>query len=162
MALKNKKEKVKEKTGAKPKCTPELIKRAEELSGLMMLDYQIWESLDISKDAFYRYQKENSNFYDALRKGRAKTLETVTNSAIMRCKDDPVMMMFFLKNKGAWLEKNQERNLEIKQKEYELKEKLFQLSTEKFVNELCEKHNLDKKETLETLNKHLDAYATCK
>ena len=124
-----------------------------------MLDYQIANSLNICMDSFYRYIKENPDFSDAISKGRAKTLENVTQAAINRSQDDPHMMMFVLKNKGDWMEKQQSRNIEIKQKEFELKEKLFILTTEKFINELCDKHGLNKEETLETLNRHLDAYA---
>jgi hypothetical protein len=149
--------KQKAKPGAKTKLDEALIERAEKLSGCMMLDQQIAEGLDISLETFYRYKRESNQFSEALRKGRAQTLETVTQAAMYKAQSDPQMAMFFLKNKGGWIEKNQQLKIDIQQKELELKEKAFKLQSEKFISELCEKHNLSKEETLATLDKHLNS-----
>jgi hypothetical protein len=149
--------KQKQKSGAQSRLNEEMIERAEKLSGCMMLDYQIAEGLDISLETFYKYRRESLPFSEALLKGRAQTLERVTQSAIYRAETDPQMAMFFLKNKGGWIEKNQQLKIDIQQKELELKEKAFKLQSEKFISELCEKHNLSKEETLATLDKHLNS-----
>jgi hypothetical protein len=135
-------------------------------------DTDIIKHFDIAKETFYsfidkqRYEKEQKNkseYLDAYKNGRAETKQKVLNNLLeMAYKGDNACTIFTSKTYGGLRETKDLDAHEIRIKEYELKEQAFRLSTEKFVNELCEKHNLDKNETLDTLNKHLDSYATRK
>lgn len=148
------------------------LKEWTEVCKIYPYDKNIIDYFDIAKETFYsfldkqRYEKENkrpSEFLDSYKSGRNNTKKFVIGKLLKAIeRDDIAAIIFGAKSIGGVLESKDIAMIEIKQKEYELKEQAFKLSTEKFINELCEKHSLDKKETLETLNKHLDAYATRK
>ena len=135
-------------------CDEHMINRAYELSACLMLDCQIMQSLDISRETFYKWKRVYPDFADSLNKGRAKTLENLKLKAIEKSNTDPLMMMFLLKNKGKYLERNQEEVISIKKKELKLKEKELVLKSEKFASELAEKFQLNKEEVLQILKKY--------
>jgi len=135
-------------------------------------DTDLMKHFDIARETLYsfidkqRYEKEQgrkSDYIDAYKNGRMETKQKVLNNLLeMAYKGDNACAIFTSKTYGGLRETKDLDAHEIRIKEYQLKEQAFKLTTEKFVNELCEKHNLDKKETLATLNKHLEAYATSK
>lgn len=150
-------------------CTPDRVKRAYELSACLFLDSQIYESLDISHDTFYRWKRENSDFAEALKKGRAETLEKITKSAIEKCNNDPLMSMFMLKNKAKYIEHNQAKHVKLKknelilkEQELKIKEKELMLKSDKFAADLSEKFNLNKEEVLEVLNRYSEPLSDVK
>lgn len=156
------------KTGRKP-WMPDL-KEWTEVCEVYPYDKDIFNHFDINKESFYSFldkqrclqdEGKKSDYIDAYKKGRTETKKKVLNKLLKMAEaGDNACVIFASKTYGGLRETKDLDAHEIRIKEYQLKEQAFRLTTEKFINELCEKHSLDKKETLETLNKHLDAYAT--
>ncbi len=134
------------KPGAMSKYTPELLAQVKELSRCLYTDKEIYEALDISYDTFYIYKKKYPEFSDALAKGRKETRRTIISAALEKSKTDTYMATFMMKNKFGYMETQQRANLRLKQEELILKQKEFELKTNKFMTEIAETFGLNKEE----------------
>lgn len=132
-----------------------ILVAAEKLSGALLNDQQIADCLEINIHTFYNWRNEHESFAKALIKGRSERLNKLATLAVEKAESDNNMLTFMLKSKGKFIEHQHVENIAVKKGELALKEKMFQLSSEKFISELCETHNLNKDETLELLKKHI-------
>ena len=90
------------KLGRKPKLNinAETLKRIESLAAQGLTEEQVYLSLGISHDTFYRMKKQNAEFSEALKKGKAKGIAVVTNALFQKAKEGNIpAMIFFLKNR---------------------------------------------------------------
>lgn len=86
-AGKRKPEKVKRKSnaGAKSKYDDALPEIAEGYARRGLSDADIAKNLGISLDAYYRYQKQFPEFYEAIRRGKRPANIIVENALYKRC-----------------------------------------------------------------------------
>lgn len=92
------------KKGRKPKLliTAETLQKVESLAGSGLTEEQIYLSLGISHDTFYRIKRSNSEFSDALKRGKAKGLAVVSNALFKKAKEGNIpAMIFYLKNRDS-------------------------------------------------------------
>ena len=88
--------------------TPEDIKKAEALASQGLTQEQIFYSLGIGKSTYYLRKAEIKEFSDAIKRGQAKGIATVTNALFKKAvKGDNVAMIFYLKNRDPlnWSDK---------------------------------------------------------
>lgn len=84
--------------------------RAEYLAGQGLSKKQIAYCLGIGESTLYEKQKKDPEFMEALKRGQAKGLETVTNALFESAKDGNVTaQIFYLKNRDpeAWKDRRQ-------------------------------------------------------
>jgi hypothetical protein len=86
-AGKRKPENVKRKSnaGAKSKYDPSLAEIAEGYARRGLSDADIAKNLGISLDAYYRYQKQFPEFYEAIKRGKRPANIIVENALFKRC-----------------------------------------------------------------------------
>lgn len=75
----------KSNAGAKSKYDPSLAEIAEGYARRGLSDADIAKNLGISLDAYYRYQKLHSEFYEAIRRGKRPANIIVENALYKRC-----------------------------------------------------------------------------
>ena len=75
----------KSNAGAKTKYDPSLAEIAEGYARRGLSDADIAKNLGISLDAYYRYQKLYSEFYEAIKRGKRPANIIVENSLFKRC-----------------------------------------------------------------------------
>lgn len=132
----------KEKNGRKKtNVDKKFLKRTYELSAKLLNHKQICASLDISHDTFYALLKKNADFSEAVRKGRANTIEKLTQAAVKQSYNEPDILMFLMKTKADFVNSDKRKELKIKHLQFELDRQKFEY--EKSLN----KKNID-----ETLN----------
>jgi transposase len=93
---------------ARPKkdITPEVIKKAESLSAQGLTMSQIANVLGIGESTLYEKQAKYPEFSEAIKRGRDKGVETITNALFQKAKDgDNTAMIFYLKNRAGWKDK---------------------------------------------------------
>ena len=78
--------KTKSNAGAKSKYNDFFPLLAEGYARDGLTDAEIAAKLDISKDAFYRYQKQYPAFYDALKRGKAPVDTEIENCLLKRAR----------------------------------------------------------------------------
>ena len=86
---------------------------SEELQGLPLFsalsEEQIALSLGISQDTIYRRKNSSAAFADALKRGKARGVETVANTLFRAATDtekpNMAAAIFYLKARGQWREK---------------------------------------------------------
>ncbi|HHF3743728.1 TPA: LuxR C-terminal-related transcriptional regulator [Haemophilus influenzae] len=101
------------KKKTKPKIEIDLS-MVESLAAQGLTNQQIADSLGISERTLQNRKKDNAEFAEAIKKGKAKGIEVVTNALMKKIKSGNVTaMIFFLKTQGGWKENNQ---LEIEMK----------------------------------------------
>lgn len=92
------------KAVTKPKIKIDLAK-VEALAANGLTQQQIADSLGISERAFYSAKKENADFAEAIKRGKAKGIAVVTNALMKKIKEGNVTaMIFFLKSQAGWRE----------------------------------------------------------
>jgi len=94
--------------GGRPpfEITPEIIERVEELAGQGLPKYQIAHVLGIHYDTLNEKSKENSEFSDAIERGKAQGIETITNSLFIKAQTgDTAAIKYYLNNRSdEWSE----------------------------------------------------------
>ncbi|HHF7111073.1 TPA: LuxR C-terminal-related transcriptional regulator [Haemophilus influenzae] len=101
------------KKKTKPKIEIDLS-MVESLAAQGLTNQQIADSLGISERTLQNRKKDNAEFAEAIKKGKAKGIAVVTNALMKKIKAGNVAaMIFFLKTQGGWKENNQ---LEIEMK----------------------------------------------
>jgi hypothetical protein len=75
----------KSNAGAKSKYDPSLAEIAEGYARRGLSDADIAKNLGISLDAYYRYQKQHSEFYEAIKRGKRPANIIVENALFKRC-----------------------------------------------------------------------------
>lgn len=102
---------------SKKKTKPKLeidLSVVESLAAQGLTNQQIADSLGISERTLQNRKKDNAEFAEAIKKGKAKGIAVVTNALMKKIKSGNVTaMIFFLKTQGGWKENNQ---LEIEMK----------------------------------------------
>jgi hypothetical protein len=87
--------------------------RVESLAGQGLSKSEIAYCLGIGVSTLYEKQKKNPDFMDAIKRGKAKGLETVTNALMSNAQDGNVTaQIFYLKNRSPerWQDR---RNTEV-------------------------------------------------
>ncbi|OKQ02289.1 LuxR family transcriptional regulator [Haemophilus influenzae] len=101
------------KKKTKPKIEIDLS-MVESLAAQGLTNQQIADSLGISERTLQNRKKDNAEFAEAIKKGKAKGIAVVTNALMKKIKSGNVTAMIcFLKTQGGWKENNQ---LEIEMK----------------------------------------------
>jgi len=90
----------------KPKIHIDL-KQVESLAANGLTQEQIAAALGISESTLTKRKKENTDFTDAIKRGKAKGIALVTNKLMESIKDGNMTgMIFFLKTQAGWKETN--------------------------------------------------------
>jgi len=88
----------------KPKIQIDLAK-VESLAANGLTHEQIAAALGISESTLTKRKKENTDFTDAIKKGKAKGIALVTNKLMESIKGGNMTgMIFFLKTQAGWKE----------------------------------------------------------
>jgi hypothetical protein len=94
--------------GGRPRIEIDLA-RVEQLAAEGLSEEQIALSLGISQDTIYRRKNSSAAFADALKRGKARGVETVANTLFRAATDSEKPNMaaaiFYLKARGQWREK---------------------------------------------------------
>lgn len=90
----------------KPKIQIDL-KQVESLAANGLTQEQIAAALGISESTLTKRKKENTDFTDAIKRGKAKGIALVTNKLMESIKGgNMTAMIFFLKTQAGWKETN--------------------------------------------------------
>ena len=90
----------------KPKIQIDL-KQVESLAANGLTQEQIAAALGISESTLTKRKKENTDFTDAIKRGKAKGIALVTNKLMESIKGGNMTgMIFFLKTQAGWKETN--------------------------------------------------------
>ena len=90
----------------KPKIHIDL-KQVESLAANGLTQEQIACALGISESTLTKRKKENTDFTDAIKRGKAKGIALVTNKLMESIKGGNMTgMIFFLKTQAGWKETN--------------------------------------------------------
>ena len=90
----------------KPKIQIDLAK-VESLAANGLTDEQIASALGISRTTLSNRKRENEQFVQAIKKGKAKGIALVTNKLMESIKGGNMTgMIFFLKTQAGWKETN--------------------------------------------------------
>jgi len=90
----------------KPKIQIDLAK-VESLAANGLTQEQIASALGISESTLTKRKKENTDFTDAIKRGKAKGIALVTNKLMESIKGGNMTgMIFFLKTQAGWKETN--------------------------------------------------------
>ena len=90
----------------KPKIHIDL-KQVESLAANGLTQEQIASALGISESTLTKRKKENTDFTDAIKRGKAKGIALVTNKLMESIKGGNMTgMIFFLKTQAGWKETN--------------------------------------------------------
>jgi len=90
----------------KPKIHIDL-KQVESLAANGLTQEQIAAALGISESTLTKRKKENTDFTDAIKRGKAKGIALVTNKLMESIKGGNMTgMIFFLKTQAGWKETN--------------------------------------------------------
>jgi len=86
--------------------TPEIIERVEELAAQGLPKYQIAHVLGIHRDTLNEKEKEFSDFSDAIERGKAQGIETITNVLFSKAQTgDTAAIKYYLNNRSdEWSE----------------------------------------------------------
>lgn len=92
------------KRKTKPKIEIDLAK-VEAMAATGLTQQQIADSLGISVSTLYGRKRENEEFEEAIKRGKAKGIAVVTNELMKQIKSGSVTaMIFFLKARAGWKE----------------------------------------------------------
>lgn len=95
------------KRKTKPKIEIDLAK-VEAMAANGLTQQQIADSLGISVSTLYGRKRENEEFEEAIKRGKAKGIAVVTNELMEQIKSGNVTaMIFFLKSRAGWKEKSE-------------------------------------------------------
>lgn len=102
-----------------------------------LTDEQIYNNLGVSKDTFYKYKKQYSDFSDALKNGKEVIDYQVEKALLTKAlRGDVTAQIFWLKNRKPkqWRDRKEHSEIDIANKEYALKKRKLEME-EKKLNE---------------------------
>lgn len=83
------------------------LKQVESLASRGMTKAQIADALGISERTLYTQQAENAEFAEAIKRGKAKGIATISNALFENAKKgNTAAQIFFLKAQAGWREKD--------------------------------------------------------
>ena len=97
--------------GRKPWDWEEHIDEIEKYAALGLTEEQIYLNLGISHETFYKVKRENSEFAEAIKRGKSSGITQVTNSLFKNATEGNLgAQVFYLKNrdKNNWKDKIEE------------------------------------------------------
>ena len=103
-----------------------------------LTDEQIANKLGIGTSSFYDYKNKYSEFSEALKKGKDIIDYQVEKALLSKAlKGDTTAIIFWLKNRrpDKWRDRKEHSEIDIAQKELELKTKKLMLEEQKFNDE---------------------------
>lgn len=110
----------------KPKIEIDLAK-VEALAANGLTQQQIAASLGISERTLYNSKRDNADFAEAIKRGKAKGIAVVTNKLMEQCKNgNTTAIIFFLKTQAGWKE------TQITEHTGEIVSKNLELSNERY------------------------------
>ena len=81
------------------------IKQVEALAARGLTQQQIADSLGISESTLYTNKRENVDFAEAIKRGKAKGIATVTNKLFAKIEEGNLTAtIFYLKTQAGWKE----------------------------------------------------------
>ena len=89
--------------------TDEVLLNVENLMTKGLTKEQAAGMLGVSVSTFMLHQSENSEFSDAIKRGQARGIDAVTNALFEKATidRDNTAMIFFLKNRAGWVDKQE-------------------------------------------------------
>ena len=89
--------------------TDEVLLNVENLMTKGLTKEQAAGMLGVSVSTFMLHQSENSEFSDAIKRGQARGIDAVTNALFEKATidKDNTAMIFFLKNRAGWVDKQE-------------------------------------------------------
>jgi len=105
-------DKPKKKAG-RPKfeITEEVLVKAEKCASQGMTKEQIAQMLGITYQTLKTKENLYSSFFDAIKRGQAKGIETVTNALYTTAVDgNTTAQIFYLKNRANWVDRTEVKN----------------------------------------------------
>jgi len=89
--------------------TDEVLLNVENLMTKGLTKEQASGMLGFSLSTFMLHQSENSEFSDAIKRGQARGIDAVTNALFEKATidRDNTAMIFFLKNRAGWVDKQE-------------------------------------------------------
>ena len=89
--------------------TDEVLLNVENLMTKGLTKEQASVMLGVSLSTFMLHQSENSEFSDAIKRGQARGIDAVTNALFEKATidRDNTAMIFFLKNRAGWVDKQE-------------------------------------------------------
>lgn len=126
---------------AKSKYFTHVEPKLELIEGWAMdglTDEQIANKLGIGTSSFYDYKNKYSEFSEALKKGKDIIDYQVEKALLSKAlKGDTTAIIFWLKNRrpDKWRDRKEHSEIDIAQKELELKTKKLMLEEQKFNDE---------------------------
>ena len=81
------------------------LKQVEALAARGLTQQQIADSLGISESTLYTNKRENADFAEAIKRGKAKGIATVTNKLFAKIEEGNLTAtIFYLKTQAGWKE----------------------------------------------------------
>ena len=89
--------------------TDEVLLNVENLMTKGLTKEQASGMLGVSLSTFMLHQSENSEFSDAIKRGQSRGIDAVTNALFEKATidRDNTAMIFFLKNRAGWVDKQE-------------------------------------------------------
>ncbi len=89
--------------------TDEVLLNVENLMTKGLTKEQAAGMLGVSVSTFMLHQSENSEFSEAIKRGQARGIDAVTNALFEKATidRDNTAMIFFLKNRAGWVDKQE-------------------------------------------------------
>ena len=89
--------------------TDEVLLNVENLMTKGLTKEQASGMLGVSLSTFMLHQSENSEFSDAIKRGQSRGIDAVTNALFEKATidKDNTAMIFFLKNRAGWVDKQE-------------------------------------------------------
>lgn len=118
------------------------IKEAEDLAQKGLTLDMIADCLSIPRTTFYEWKAKHAQFSEALRRGRARGVKDAAE--FMQQSDKIEAKQFILKYRANWIEPEKLKNLELREREIQLKYDIFALNKEQLIVALVKEAQKDK------------------
>ena len=104
------------KRGRKKKiCTDATLRKVEKLASRGLYDKDIWPIIGINRDLFYEWKRENSDFSEALDRGRSIGHHDIADKLFESAMAGNVSaMQYFLARRCGWSDTQQYQALDEK------------------------------------------------
>ena len=91
--------------------TDEVLENTRRFMAQGLTKEQCAASLGISRSKFFEIQEQNVDFLDAIKSGEAEGIQQVTNALYEKATvdRDNTAMIFFLKNRAGWVDKQEHK-----------------------------------------------------